>query len=292
MIFVVLAFLGLAAGSFVNALVWRLRQQELKAESLKLKAGKKELLAGDFQLSAGKDLSIFTGRSQCPHCRHTLTWHELIPLLSWLLLRGHCRYCGKPISWQYPIVELATAAVFLVSYSFWPGGVFGVGDWVLLITWLAASVGLIALLIYDLKWMLLPNKILFPALFVAVAGRLIYLLSFEPDKAQAAAAWALSVAVASGLFWLIFTVSAGKWIGYGDVRLGLITGTILADPVLSLLMIFVASVLGTLVTLPALTTGRKHIDSHIPFGPFLITATTIVLLLGQTFIDFYNRLLE
>jgi len=269
MIWLILTVLGLSVGSFISAVVWRVRQQE----------------------KGGENFSILSGRSVCPDCHHTLAWYDLIPLLSWLILRGRCRYCGRPISWQYPAIELAIAVFFLISYAFWPGGVYGIGDWVLLIAWLATFAGLMALLIYDLKWMLLPNKILYPTLFVAVAGRLIYLLSFEPDKAQAAMAWALSVAVASGLFWLIFVASAGKWIGYGDVRLGLITGTVLADPLLSLLMIFIASILGTLTALPALATGRKRFGSHIPYGPFLIIATGIVLLFGQTPIDWYRQLL-
>jgi len=86
--------------------------------------------------------------------------------------------------------------------------------------------------------------------------------------------------------------SSGKWIGYGDVRLGLITGTVLADPLLSILMIFVASVLGTLIALPALATGRKRLNSKLPFGPFLITATALVLLFGQIPINWYKQLLE
>ena len=103
-VIIILAWLGLCAGSFVNALVWRLHEQ---------KRSKK----------ADKKLSILNGRSMCVHCRHELTWYDLIPLFSWLLLRGKCRYCKKPISWQYPIVELATAAVFVLSYIFWPNPV-------------------------------------------------------------------------------------------------------------------------------------------------------------------------
>lgn len=288
MIWVILTVLGLCAGSFVNALVWRLRQQELLAQNKGVRSknyGKKSLIHNS-------SFSILSGRSQCPHCHRELAAKDLVPVLSWLFLRGKCRYCNRPISIQYPVVELTTAAIFNISYAYWPGGVYGVGDWVILITWLVTSVGLLALLIYDLKWMLLPNKIIYPTLAIAVTGRLIYLVSFESDLEPAIAEWALSVLIASGIFWLIFTMSSGKWIGYGDVRLGLITGTILADPLLSLMMIFVASVLGTLVALPALAAGRKRIGSHIPFGPFLITATAIVLIVGQAPIDWYKRLLE
>jgi prepilin signal peptidase PulO-like enzyme (type II secretory pathway) len=268
MIWVILVVFGLCVGSFVSAVVWRVRQQ-----------------------SKGKDLSITRGRSQCPHCHHVLAWHDLIPLFSWLALRGRCRYCNQPISWQYPLTELTAVAVFTVSYAYWPGGVYGVGDWVILITWLAASIGLLALLIYDLKWMLLPNRILYPTLAVAAAGRTIYILSFEPDKTHALLEWALSVLIASGLFLLVYTVSSGKWIGFGDVRLGLILGTVLADPLKSMLMIFVASVLGAAIALPALVSGRKTLTSRLPFGPLLITATFLVLVFGQGVVDWYKDLL-
>lgn len=269
---IILAGLGLAFGSFINALVWRTRQNERRSKS---------------------KFSILTGRSQCPKCHHELAARDLIPVLSWIFLRGRCRYCGAPISRQYPLVELATAVVFVGSYFFWPGGVYGAGDWLLLGTWLLSLVGLIALLIYDFRWMLLPNKILYPTLLIAVSGRVIYLVSFEPRIWHALAQWGLSVIVASGFFWLIFILSEGRLIGYGDVRLGLITGTILADPAKSLLMIFTASLLGLLAAMPGLLAGRKKLSSRLPYGPFLIMSTVLVLLFGHHLIDWYkNNLLH
>src|SRR5438105_4077844 len=100
---VILAGLGLAFGSFINALVWRIHEKK----------------------------DWVRQRSQCPHCGHKLAAKDLVPVISWLALRGRCRYCGKPISLQYPLVELAMAAVFISSYYFWPGGVAGVGEWLL-----------------------------------------------------------------------------------------------------------------------------------------------------------------
>lgn len=265
---IILFGLGLIFGSFINALVWRTRQNELKKN---------------------RKLSILKGRSQCPDCHHELAARDLVPLLSWLMLRGHCRYCGQPISRQYPLVELATSLVFVSSYIFWPGGVFGAGDWLLLVTWLGSSVGLIALLIYDLRWMLLPNHILYPTLAVSAAGRLIYILAFSANIAHSLLLLALSLLVSSGFFWLIYMASSGRLIGFGDVRLGLILGTLLAKPELAFLMIFSASVLGSLIALPALITKQRKLTSRIPFGPYLVVATAIVLLFGQSFIDWYNN---
>lgn len=258
-----LTAIGLVLGSFISALTWRIHNQK----------------------------DWVKGRSQCPSCAQKLAAIDLVPLFSWLLLRGRCRYCSKPISWQYPATEVGTAAVFTLSYIFWPGGVNTSGDWALFITWSAAWVGLIALLMYDARWFLLPNKILYPTAVVAVAGRLIYLLGFETDKLGATVSWILSLVVASGFFWLLYVVSSGRWIGFGDVRLGLVTGTLLANPSLSFLMIFTASLLGCLFILPALLSGSKKITSQVPYGPFLIAATFISFLFGPSLISWYSQLI-
>ncbi|MBI2009281.1 prepilin peptidase [Candidatus Saccharibacteria bacterium] len=277
LILIGLFLLGLSLGSFVNALVWRLRQQELSKQRTINKEQK-------------NNFSILNGRSICPNCRHKLTPRDLVPILSWILLRGKCRYCNNPISIQYPLVELLAATVFIFSYVFWPAS-FSNGQWLLFITWLAASVGLLALAVYDLKWMFLPNRILYPTFFIALVGQLGYILFFANNKAHSFWLLALSWLVASGLFLAIYLVSSGKWIGFGDVRLGLVTGTLLATPAKSLVMIFLASVLGTLFVLPALASGRRKMASKLPFGPFLIASTGLVILFGQPLLDWYQRLL-
>ncbi len=265
----ILAVLGLALGSFVNALVWRLHKN---------------------QKGKGNGLSVINGRSVCPNCRHVLVWYDLIPLVSWLALGGKCRYCRKPISVQYPLVELAGGLVFVGSYIWWPQTVHQNGQWLILSSWLVAFVGLLALAVYDLRWMLLPNKILYPALAVAVAGRAAYIAAFAPRKWHALALWAGSVIIASGIFWILYVTSKGKWIGYGDVRLGLVTGTLLADPYVAVLMIFLASLSGSLAALPDLIKHRKSLASRLPYGPFLIAATAVCVVFGQPIIDWYKRL--
>src|SRR5690606_6942893 len=101
MIIAVLALLGLCLGSFVNALVFRVHAQSKLKSGSKKKIGKRDV-----------DLSVSRGRSVCIHCGHELAAKDLIPLLSWLLLRGKCRYCHRPISWQYPLVELTASLLF------------------------------------------------------------------------------------------------------------------------------------------------------------------------------------
>lgn len=255
-----LMILGLCAGSFVGALVWRLHE--------------------------GKDW--VTARSQCVHCGHTLGPLDLVPLISFIYLRGRCRYCKNRISWQDPLLELAAAAVLVSSYLLWPGNLNNNGQLVLFISWLISSVGLLALLVYDLRWMILPNKIIYSTFFLAAAGRLAYIAAYAPDKKQAVISWVLGVLVASGIFYVLHEVSRGQWIGFGDVRLGLITGTVLADPGKSLLMIFISSVLGTLFAAPQLLAKQKALSTRIPYGPFLITATLVVLLFGDDMLGWYK----
>ncbi len=266
-----LFLLGLCLGSFVNALVWRVYQQS-KAKKSK------------------SDLSIINGRSICPNCRHVLNATDLVPVFSWLALRGKCRYCKKPISWHYPVVELVLGVVFAGSYIFWPQSLDDSGQVVLLGTWLISSVGLLALTIYDFKWMLLPNRILYPTLLVAGVGRMLYILAFEPSKLHGLVNWGLSVAVASGIFYLLFEASKGKWIGYGDVRLGLVTGSLLVGPQEALLMILIASILGTMFVLPAFVSGKQKLVSKLPFGPFLIMATFLVIIFGESILSWYKEL--
>jgi prepilin signal peptidase PulO-like enzyme (type II secretory pathway) len=263
MVILALFILGICLGSFINALTWRLHEKK----------------------------DWVKARSQCPNCGHTLASMDLIPIISWLALRGRCRYCGRPISKQYPLVEVTTGLIFALSYIYWPAEISDPGQKILITTWLASLVGLIALLVYDLRWMLLPNKLIYPTLAVAGAGQALYLILYASDKPIFLLNWFFSVVIASGLFFLLFIISEGKWIGFGDVRLGLITGTLLHLPSKSLLMIFLASILGLLFVLPSLLRGKRNLMARLPFGPFLIVSTVICLLFGTSFINWYVGLL-
>lgn len=261
MITVFLFLLGLIFGSFLNATAYRLNKRQ----------------------------SLTAGRSRCESCGHLLNALDLFPVVSWVGLRGKCRYCGKPISWQHPVVELATGLAFAASYIWWPASLNLPGQHLLFAGWLICLIGLLALAIYDLRFMILPSKIVYPTFLVAAIFRLNHILAYDFDKKHAFINWLAAVAIASGFFWLLFNISRGRWIGYGDVRLGLITGTWLADPALALLMIFIASLLGSIVSIGLIIGGRKRLNSKIPFGPYLIAGTFITLLFGQGIIDWYNR---
>jgi prepilin signal peptidase PulO-like enzyme (type II secretory pathway) len=280
MVVVVLLVLGLCLGSFVNALVWRVYEQ-FKRDNAKPGAHNKKP-------PAGRNISILQGRSMCPHCRHELAVRDLIPVLSWLSLRGKCRYCGKPIASQYPLVELITALLFMVSYLWWPEALHGAqiavfGLWLLLLT------GLMALLVYDVRWSLLPNRILYPLGFVAAAQAVVAITTaYRPFTALLNTT--LAVIVGGCIFYGLFQISGGKWIGGGDVRLGWLLGLVAATPARSLLFIFLAAVGGSLVSLPLLATGRLKRTSTIPFGPFLIVGLIIVQLFGAGILHWYTHI--
>ncbi len=276
MIILLLGVVGVSLGSFVNALVWRLHEQA-KTSSTRRKN----------KAVSPADLSILRGRSMCPRCHHPLAAIDLVPVFSWLMLRGKCRYCHKPIAGQYPLVELATAGLFIASYLWWPVQ-FNTMGVVNFTVWLVMLTGFMALLIYDLRWLQLPNRIIYPLMILATVAALANILIFD-GGGQLLSDIALSVAIAGGLFYMLFRLSDGKWIGGGDVKLGLLIGLLVTDPLQAFLVLFTASLLGTIVILPGLMAKKLNARSKVPFGPFLIIAAIIVRLFGASVIAWYRR---
>lgn len=155
-----LLVLGLLSGSFVNALAWRLHEREA------LKADRSEEAAARLRA-----LSIVRGRSMCPHCRHELASRDLVPVLSWLLLRGRCRHCGHRID-DSPLVELAVPLAFLLCYAAWPYRLQGLGL-VQFVVWLPFVVGLTALALSGFRWHALPRAIVLPVVVLAAVEVLL-----------------------------------------------------------------------------------------------------------------------
>ncbi len=254
-----LIVIGLAFGSFVNALVWRLHQKR----------------------------DWVRERSECPHCHHQLAPKDLVPVLSWLSLGGKCRYCHKPIP-DSPLVELALPALFVLSYLYWPEPLQGVGLFSFII-WLLFLIGFTVLAVYDLKWFLLPDVVVFPLIALAVIqviGRLFFGGTWQEVLSSV-----LGALVISGLFYLIFMFSKGRWIGFGDVKLAVVLGLLAGGVLPALLVLFVASLVGTFVSLPMVLAGKANRKSHLPFGPMLITGLIVVVLFGQSMIDWYASLI-
>jgi len=130
-IIIALTLLGLSAGSFAGALLWRMRAKQL-SEDKKAgdKVGKKEFN----RLKSLTDSSIVSGRSQCLDCGYSLKWYDLLPVVSWLSLKGKCRQCKKPIGNLEPILEVGVASFFVSSFLFWPRELDGILSWISLLS--------------------------------------------------------------------------------------------------------------------------------------------------------------
>ncbi len=276
-------FVGLAMGSFAGAMVWRLRATQLREDE---KAGEKINKKDLAEVSSLKKTKAVKDRSVCLHCGHTLAWYDLIPLLSWLGLGGKCRYCHKHIGWTEPVMEVAVALFFVVSYYFWP---YQLDTWWTIVQfacWLIAGVGLSILFVYDSKWFLLPNRITF--VLIAV-GAVYSLASFygQADVSLQIFNIALAVMILSGLYYVIYVASKHQWVGFGDIKLGLALALLLADWKLALLALFLANAIGTLVLMPMILGGRIKRRAHVPFGPFLIAGWFFAGIFGAQIIDWY-----
>lgn len=255
MVYVAAVVLGLIAGSALTALLAR---------------------------QAGGE-SWWKGRSHCHRCRHPLGARDLVPVLSFLVLRGSCRYCRGAIGWSYPAIEIALVAAFVVVTWVRVGAVGGVAHmdashWLVLGRDLSATVILAQIFLYDLWYgyildhITLPSLVLFFAWNVAVGIRPSSLL--------------IGLVVGAGFFLVQYLVSRGQWVGGGDIRLGALMGVLLGWPVVSLGLFF-AYVSGGAIGAVLLLTRRKQWGSHIPFGTFLSIATWAMLLFGYQLIHWY-----
>ena len=249
--------LGLAIGSFLNVVI------------LRLKAGQSLL-----------------GRSKCPACQKTLSWFELIPLVSFFWQKGRCRSCQAPISWQYPVVEFSTGLLFVLGFVIWRKSLaasqLGLEDFIWLLRDFVFMNFLFIIMVYDLKYFLILDKISIPALLVALIFNLFLIDDFSSLM--------IGLAVGGVFFFLQYWFSRGRWLGGGDVRLGLVMGAMLGWPGI-LTALFIAYVSGSLVALPLVVSGKKSWSAQMPLAAFLAPATLATLWFGQTMLDWYLKFL-
>ena len=205
-----------------------------------------------------------------------LAWEDLIPLASFLLLRGKCRYCEKPISWQYPLVELATGLLFVALF------IFGLSFF----TYIIASL-LILIFVYDLKHFIIPDKFVYPAIGITFAFG-IWNLEFG---ISAPLAQSILAAIGAPLFFFaIYALSRGAAMGFGDVKLAFFMGLFLGWPNI-LVALFSAFFLGALVGIFLVLSRKKEWKSQVPFGPFLIAGTFFALFWGENVIRWYLNMI-
>lgn len=259
-----LFFVGLVVGSFLNVCIDRIPREE----------------------------SLVFPPSHCDICGHALSWLDLVPVLSYLGLSGKCRYCGEPISWRLPVVELATGALFAglaLQLGFNPR--------------LAAAIVYVSIflviLVVDMEHQVIPNRLLYPALPVAGLLSLLWppseaardALGFLTAASQGGdTVLAISQSLAGGLAaflvllvpWLVFP----SGIGSGDVKLAALVGLVTGFP-LSFLALLLSFLSGGLVGGLLLLSGAKSRKDPIPFGPFLVVAGMATLLWGDPLAAWY-----
>jgi len=236
---------GLFIGSFLNCLIYRLEKNE----------------------------SFWRGRSYCPHCNHILSWQDLIPLFSFLILKGKCRYCNQKISLQYPLVELSTAILFILIFN-----QFLIFNFLNLIYYWFITSLLIIIFVYDLKHYLIPDKII----YLAIILTLFYQFQFF--------SWDLIFGILPSLFFLVIIIfSKEKWLGMGDFKLAILMGLFLGWPKI-LIALFLAFFIGTIIGIGLIIASKKTLKSEIPFGPFLVVGTFLTLFLEEKIINYYLNL--
>jgi len=280
---ILLGILGLILGSFCGASVWRLRSKQLAQGERDKTASKvlKNLAKGAF---GTKDHSV------CLECGRRLAWYDLIPVFSWLSTGGKCRYCHRKIGYFEPLIELSLAAYFVVSYLFWPGGLTDGWQIASLALWLVAGVTLAISFAYDAKWFLLPDGINYITVVIGLAVAVGTIVTAS-DHWSATASVLAGILILSGLYLVLYLVSRGRWVGFGDVKLGLALALLLSDWRLSLLALFLANLIGTIIVLPGLMTRKLKGDSHIPFGPLFIAGAIIAKIWGLAIVAWLSQYL-
>ena len=250
-IYILVIVFGLAVGSFLNVLI--LRFDDLK--------------------------TILRVRSHCPKCKKALKWSDLVPFFSWLYLGARCRYCKKPISYQYPIVEGLTAILFALIY--WQAGL----SWAGLLLAIIVSI-LIVIATYDILHLEIPDILTYLGILFALGLLLLNLVAAGQLSWENLIPYGYAIITASGFLGFLVILSRGKWMGSGDILLGVLMGILLGMPSV-LVGLFLAFVFGSIVGLALIAAKKKTLKDAVPFGPFLVAGTIIALFWGDKLINWY-----
>lgn len=275
--FIIVFIYGLIIGSFLNALIYRLKTKK----------------------------SVWQGRSFCPNCKKQLQFWDLVPVFSFIFLRGRCRYCHKKISWQYPAVELVTGLIFVLIfyYQYLIPKTYNLTTIISLIFYLFIASILIIVFVYDLKHYIIPDKIIWTGISINLiywlVGVSFYFMGNQKVFYQLfPSAYYLTpnplyiilgALLSGGFFLILVLVSRGKWMGGGDVKLAFFMGLFLGFPQV-LVALFIAFVVGSIVSIILVAWHKKTFKSQIPFGPFLVLGSFAALFWGVSIINWYYQL--
>ncbi|MBT8353661.1 MAG: prepilin peptidase [Xanthomonadales bacterium] len=264
---------GLLIGSFLNVLIlrippllefeWRCQCNEL----LELQKDKEKRPPG-----------IVAARSKCPKCGHGIRAWENIPIFSYLLLRGRCSSCQEKISPRYPLVELTTAVLFVITMWHFGLSIQGISGLVL-VSFLITLTGI------DFDRQLLPDNLTLPLLW---SGILLANHDVHTDLSSSVFGAIAGYLVLWSIYHLFRLMTGKEGMGYGDFKLLAALGAWMGWQMLPLI-ILLSSVVGALTGLIMMSTGRLQKDQPLPFGPFIAAAGWISLIWGRELMDFYSR---
>jgi len=277
---------GLVIGSFLNVVIFRLETEE----------------------------KIMNDRSKCMNCKHVLLWKDLFPVLSFIFLKGRCRYCQKKISIQYPLVELITASFFVLIFSYFFVEVEKYFIANILFYFFIIS-AFIVISVYDLRHYVIPDKVIYPAIAIAIFYNFYIDTSlhfvihsvFNGFEFFSQTEYFsqnlklffdflfmnsvfinhfLAAVISFSFFLAIIIFTKGKGMGGGDAKLGFLMGLVLGWP-LVFLAILLASVSGSVIGVVLIIGKKKKVKSMIPFGPFLVFGTVVSIFFGEEIVKWY-----
>ncbi len=256
--------LGLLVGSFLNVVIYRLPQmleRQWAAECAEM---------NDKPIEEDAPLNLMHPRSRCRQCGHLIRWYENVPVLSYLALRGKCSACATPIGLRYPLVELATAALFYFCVRHW--GATSAG-----LAWCGFSAAIVALALIDWDTTLLPDDITLPLLW---AGLIVAALRWTPVSLPNALWGAVAGYMSLWLVYKAFKLLTGKeGMGYGDFKLFAALGAWFGWQAL-VPIILMASIIGAVIGIAMKFSSGLREGGYIPFGPFLAGAGLTAMIFG------------
>lgn len=252
---VIVSLLGIAVGSFLNVVVFRAKENE-----------------------------PVKGRSKCRACLEPVATIDLIPVVSYFALKGRCRKCTSVLEWQYPVIELATGVLFGL---FFVRAAMGIGypgfveesEWLLLFARDAIIICfLLIIFVYDFRYSYILDRFSIPAIIIAL---LLNMALGAPVLSLL-----LGALLIGAFFAFQFLVSKGRWVGGGDIRMGLLMGAFLGLQ-LGVVALFLSYVLGAIIGIFLLVFKHRKPDSHVPFGTFMALAMLVTMVWGQQVSDWY-----
>lgn len=262
---IIVFLLGLCIGSFLNVCIWRIPRGE----------------------------SVIYTPSHCPNCNGKILWYDNLPVLSWIMLFGKCRWCREKISFRYIGVELLTAVLFEIDYL----RIVDMGlPLPMLVSYFTATSLFIICSFTDIKHKIIPNKVTYFVIIFSLAMAFVFPGYTGKDGRFSGFLNSFFGFVAGGGSLALVSFAGSRIfkkevLGFGDVKFIAAVGACFGlIPSVWFFAIFVGSFLGLIFGLILIFTGEKHFGSEIQFGPFLAIAGYLWILLGPEMVDFYFKI--